>query len=778
MKRFLFLFAALIGFWAVSEAQTIVSTQPSNRNVVLEEYTGIYCGYCPDGHRIATELKHANEGRFYAVNIHTGGYAAPQTGSGHPDLRTTAGDQLAVPAGIQGYPMGSVNRSTTPWAMSRNQWAATANNILSQSSPVNIGVAANVDLATRELTVKVEYYYTANEANPTNNLTVLLTQSEIVGYQANGAAYNPDYVTADGLYRHQHALRMAITSSVWGDQITQTTSGTFGEKEYKVTLPESITNIDLDITNLEVVAFISQGQANIITAGGAKVDIPAENKVMLSLEDQTVLPTGYFFESLNPVVKVTNNFDTPVTQFDLTVDMGGVKTTKTFNGTLANGESTIVDFGQVDATFTGNYSVSISGFGNINNSDVTGNLIVDWSKNDNSSSFSGIRFARKAFAEQTFGFETGMPANVAFDMTENDAFTIASSSSTAYGAEGTRNALLFYLHESWGLNGKPAKIMFGEADLTSIEGPAFVYHYAYSDGGFGGTAPSIKLEVSEDDGANWTVVKTMKATSTAAGSTDALYVPKSSEYVKEVVSLNAYAGKTILIKYSLTPGTSGNSFWADEFGVVSGGGATPEIAVNVSDMDFDKVQVNTSSEKTFEIANNGQATLSISSLTVSDDPDGVFEIVGTPSSFEVAAGEKSTITVKFTPKSDELYISDIIINSNDSKNPTITLSIFGEGEGTSVSEEFVANSSLKIMPNPVANTATLDFNYTGNNVLAVEYTLADISGKTVANLGSANIVSGNNTLKFDVTALAAGKYFLVIKADNSAVQQISVVVEK
>ena len=34
-------------------AQTFVSTIAENKNVVLEEFTGISNTYCPDGHRIA-----------------------------------------------------------------------------------------------------------------------------------------------------------------------------------------------------------------------------------------------------------------------------------------------------------------------------------------------------------------------------------------------------------------------------------------------------------------------------------------------------------------------------------------------------------------------------------------------------------------------------------------------------------------------------------------------------------------------------------------------------
>ena len=35
---------AVLTFWSVkSQAQTFVSTTPENKNVILEEFTGIYC---------------------------------------------------------------------------------------------------------------------------------------------------------------------------------------------------------------------------------------------------------------------------------------------------------------------------------------------------------------------------------------------------------------------------------------------------------------------------------------------------------------------------------------------------------------------------------------------------------------------------------------------------------------------------------------------------------------------------------------------------------------
>jgi hypothetical protein len=93
-------------------AQTIVSTNPENKNVILEEFTGIYCVYCPEGHAIAQAIKDANPNDVYLINIHTGGYANP-TGN-DPDFRTQFGAAIASQSNLVGYPAGTVNRHYFP----------------------------------------------------------------------------------------------------------------------------------------------------------------------------------------------------------------------------------------------------------------------------------------------------------------------------------------------------------------------------------------------------------------------------------------------------------------------------------------------------------------------------------------------------------------------------------------------------------------------------------------------------------------------------------------
>ena len=80
---------SLIFATITSYSQTFVSTLPENKNVVLEEFTGIYCTFCPDGHVQAQAIYNQNPNDVVLINIHTGGYASPNAGD--PDFQTQFG---------------------------------------------------------------------------------------------------------------------------------------------------------------------------------------------------------------------------------------------------------------------------------------------------------------------------------------------------------------------------------------------------------------------------------------------------------------------------------------------------------------------------------------------------------------------------------------------------------------------------------------------------------------------------------------------------------------
>ena len=268
MRKFTLALLALLSMTYMAKAQQYVSTEPANRNVILEEFTGRGCGYCTDGHRIANEIMANNPGRVWAINIHAGGYAL----TSYPNMITTDGNTIHGGFSISGYPCGVVNR-TTAAAIDRGQWNNQANTQMNQASECNVAGSVKVNPDTRIATITVEVYYTGNSSVSENYLTVAMLQDSILGSQSDYGNYNPTQ-WLNGQYVHMHILRDVITESAWGEAISPTTAGTLITKTYEYQIPEVIgspNGVDVVLDNIFFLAWVSertQGSATrpILTA--------------------------------------------------------------------------------------------------------------------------------------------------------------------------------------------------------------------------------------------------------------------------------------------------------------------------------------------------------------------------------------------------------------------------------------------------------------------------------------------------------------------------------
>ena len=254
--------AILAGLFKVNAQEPqFVSTEQKGRNVIIEEFTGRNCGYCPDGHVVAKKITDANPGRVWAVNVHCGSFSP----SSYPNLNTAAGATIlnALDGGM-GFPCGVVNRTTK--ATGRNMWESYSNQQLKQTAECNIGGQVLINEAARTATVTVEVYYTANSASSENYLTVMMLQDSILGSQSGGAQLNPEQMI-DGKYVHLHVLRDVVTPT-WGDAIAPTTEGTLITKTYTYQIPETIgtpNGVDVDLNNILFLAFVTEKQDGAAT---------------------------------------------------------------------------------------------------------------------------------------------------------------------------------------------------------------------------------------------------------------------------------------------------------------------------------------------------------------------------------------------------------------------------------------------------------------------------------------------------------------------------------
>ena len=286
-----------------SNAQDFVTTESQKRNVIIEEYTGKHCSWCPEGQVMANAIAKANPGRVFLMNIHAGPFS-PTT---LPNLNTDDGTTMVEDYGVTAYPAGFVNR-TSAYEMAREQWSPSTTQQLQQNAECNIDGQVIIDPTTRQATITVEIYYTANSNESFNYLTIAMLQDSIIGDQDGGFANPEQYI--NGEYCHLHIMRDIITST-WGDVISPTTEGTLITKTYNYTIPQMIgdpNGVEVVIDNLSFVAFVSESDDGIqtcpilnvnelITIVDEKEDIrPLINKVypksMVSCSDNKILTTN------------------------------------------------------------------------------------------------------------------------------------------------------------------------------------------------------------------------------------------------------------------------------------------------------------------------------------------------------------------------------------------------------------------------------------------------------------------------------------------------------
>lgn len=275
----------LWGFVINLTAQSLVATDPLPKNVVLEQFTGIRCGYCPGADDLAQELRDNYPNRVVVIEIHQGSFAEPE--GDEPDYRTVWGDSIAELAGVYAYPVGTINRhffNDEITAMSVNLWTVSTQQIMEETSPVNVGVQSTYDSLTRELTIHVELYYTASSVYHTNYLNIALIQSHIIGPQLGGSADN---------YEHMYMLRDLITGQ-WGDTIGPAVEGAFIERDYVYTVPEAVNDIPVIVDDCDVVVFVSETKNEIYT-GDVVTAVNGNNRYIgnVSLSDTVMIKKGH-----------------------------------------------------------------------------------------------------------------------------------------------------------------------------------------------------------------------------------------------------------------------------------------------------------------------------------------------------------------------------------------------------------------------------------------------------------------------------------------------------
>lgn len=230
----------------IADDERLIYVKPAEvgRTVLIEDFTGQRCIYCPRGTETIDAIADTyGSDNVVAVAIHSGplGFTGNSryplglvTDAGSEYYRHWDGDNK------MSQPWVLFNRSTSPNG-EYNTWANYVKDIISQKARLSIGISNAYDSASRTVSIGIDAMGT--DGSTTGKLQVWLVEDGIVAMQMM-----PDG-TVNAQYTHNHVFRAAVNGT-WGDDIT-VKEGEHTARQYTYTLPE-----EWNADNVSVVAFV------------------------------------------------------------------------------------------------------------------------------------------------------------------------------------------------------------------------------------------------------------------------------------------------------------------------------------------------------------------------------------------------------------------------------------------------------------------------------------------------------------------------------------------
>ena len=230
-----------------------VSKVPSTftKKVLIEEFTGAWCGYCPDGAYRVKNLINDNDGKVVGVSLHSG-----------DAMEVAHTNYLETTYQNTGFPSGMVDRVSIDGftSLNRGYWEYVANDQLLETAVCGLAIISEVN--GQNATVEVHAGFNSTLNGDDYRLTVYLIEDGVTGtgYGYDQRNYyntdpeSPFYNLGDPIegYEHNHTLRAVLSESL-GDAIMVSEMVSGGEHIETYTVDLSSYNKN----NLSIVAFVT-----------------------------------------------------------------------------------------------------------------------------------------------------------------------------------------------------------------------------------------------------------------------------------------------------------------------------------------------------------------------------------------------------------------------------------------------------------------------------------------------------------------------------------------
>ncbi|MBL4705632.1 MAG: Omp28-related outer membrane protein [Flavobacteriales bacterium] len=232
------------------------------RTVLMEEFTGSWCGYCPDGALKLDDMIANYPGNVVGVSIH------------NADAMTFS-DGIQTGFNVTAFPGGMVNRTQVAGQakepFSRSLWEAEVVSQIGSYTPVDVSIAATYNSTSRELTIDLTADF-VDYAGGDLRFVAMLVENGVTGTgsgydQVNyyssahssggvGGASHLHYNDPTPIvgYVHNHVLR-ALPGGAFGNAgviSSPVSPGTNVSESFTLTVPTSV-----NANNIKVVGFVA-----------------------------------------------------------------------------------------------------------------------------------------------------------------------------------------------------------------------------------------------------------------------------------------------------------------------------------------------------------------------------------------------------------------------------------------------------------------------------------------------------------------------------------------
>ena len=244
---------------------------PEPKNALIEEFTGVQCANCPQGHLAEASIEAAyTPGRIAGVALHPNnalGFPYPFSAQNlinafSTSLFTYLGD------GPNGEPCAAIDRQLftgqTSIQTDRSYWQGFVSQELALTPQVNLLLSDIYNPSNHQVTVIAQIHYTQNVLQP-NNITIALTEDSVVTAQLNG-------LVIDTFYVHNNVLRTILTGTT-GDNVAYNANVTLVAGRVVQLVYQDSLNAQWNPQHMSIVAFVHEHSTSQVVYQAKKIKL-------------------------------------------------------------------------------------------------------------------------------------------------------------------------------------------------------------------------------------------------------------------------------------------------------------------------------------------------------------------------------------------------------------------------------------------------------------------------------------------------------------------------